>query len=86
MMLKFLQHCDQWAKKFNRHHYFFRNHTPYDNITSERCHGTVQEESLKQKNFLLNLERFNDHLTEWFIYHMTFKDSFTSSVYTFYRL
>ena len=64
---EFLKHFDNACKELNINHYFSRNHTPKDNAVNERFNRTLQEEFLKQGNFHLNVQKFNQKLTEWLI-------------------
>ena len=64
---EFLKYFDKACKELNINHYFSRNHTPKDNACNERFNRTLQEEFLKQGNFHLDLQRFNQNLTEWLI-------------------
>jgi transposase InsO family protein len=64
---EFLKHFDKGCQELNINHYFSRNHTPKDNAVLERFNRTLQEEFLRQGNFHLDLQRFNQVLTEWLV-------------------
>jgi len=64
---EFLKHFDKTCKELNINHYFSRNHTPKDNAVNERFNRTLQEEFLRQGNFHLDFQRFNQILTEWLV-------------------
>jgi transposase InsO family protein len=64
---EFLKYFDKACKELNINHYFSRNHTPKDNSTNERFNRTLKEEFLRQGNFYLNLQKFNQVLTEWLV-------------------
>jgi len=64
---EFLKHFDRALKELNINHYFSRNHTPKDNAVNERFNRTLEEEFLRQGNFHLDLQKFNQILTEWLV-------------------
>lgn len=57
----------QTCQKLNIQQYYSRPYTPKDNAVNERFNQTLENEFLKQGNFVSDPQKFNQKLTEWLI-------------------